>query len=66
MPWTETGPMEERLQFVRDALSDRFTMSELCARFGISRLAFRVTHHPGCSVRTLAWFVVGSASWDSR
>jgi hypothetical protein len=29
MPWNETRPMEERLQFVRDALSDRFTMSEL-------------------------------------
>lgn len=29
--------MEERLQFVRDALSDRFTMSELCARYGVSR-----------------------------
>lgn len=30
--------MEERWQLVRDALSDRFTMSELCARFGVSRL----------------------------
>lgn len=29
--------MEERLQFVRDARSDRFTMSELCARYGVSR-----------------------------
>ncbi len=29
--------MEERLQFVRAALSDRFTMSELCARYGGSR-----------------------------
>lgn len=29
--------MEERLQFVRDALSDRFTMGELCARYGVSR-----------------------------
>ena len=29
--------MEERLQFVRDALSDRFTMSELCARYSVSR-----------------------------
>src|SRR5215207_2295682 len=37
MPWTESGPMEERLQFVRDALRDRFTMSELCARYGVSR-----------------------------
>jgi len=29
--------MEQRLQFVADALSDRYTMSELCARYGISR-----------------------------
>ena len=29
--------MDERLRFVRDAHSDRFTMSDLCARFGISR-----------------------------
>jgi len=29
--------MEERLQFVRDALRDRFTMSALCARYGVSR-----------------------------
>lgn len=29
--------MEERLHFVRDAQSDRFTMSELCARYGVSR-----------------------------
>lgn len=34
MPWTET---EGRLQLLRDALSDRFTMSELCARYGVSR-----------------------------
>ena len=37
MPWKESGPMDERLQFVRDAASDRFTMSELCARYGVSR-----------------------------
>ena len=29
--------MDERLQFVRDAASDRFTMSEPCARYGVSR-----------------------------
>lgn len=29
--------MEQRLQFVADALSDRYTMSELCARYGVSR-----------------------------
>jgi len=37
MPWLETAPVEERMQFIEDALSDRFTMSELCARYGLSR-----------------------------
>jgi len=39
MPWRESGPMDERLQFVRDAQRDHFTMSELCARYGVSRRA---------------------------
>ena len=30
-------PDGRTLQFIQDALSDRFTMSELCARYGISR-----------------------------
>jgi putative transposase len=29
--------MDERLRFVRDAQRDHFTMSELCARYGVSR-----------------------------
>ena len=29
--------MDERLQFILDARSDRFTMTELCARYGVSR-----------------------------
>jgi transposase-like protein len=29
--------MDQRLQFVTDALSDRFTMTELCERYGLSR-----------------------------
>lgn len=37
MPWLETIPVEERRQFIRDAQSDRFTMSELCSRYGVSR-----------------------------
>ena len=37
MPWLETAPVEERIRFIQDALSDRFTMSELCARYGVSR-----------------------------
>ena len=37
MPWRESGPMDERLQFVRDAQRNLFTMSELCARYGVSR-----------------------------
>ena len=37
MPWTESVAMEKRERFVRDALSERYTMSELCARYGVSR-----------------------------
>ena len=37
MPWLETAPVDERIRFLQDALSDRFTMSELCARYGVSR-----------------------------
>ena len=37
MPWSETDPMTERLKFVQYALSDRFTMAEVCARHGVSR-----------------------------
>lgn len=37
MPWSETTPVDERLQFIQDALSDRFTMAGLCARYGVSR-----------------------------
>lgn len=29
--------MDQRLQFVRDALSERFDMTELCLRYGVSR-----------------------------
>jgi len=37
MPWTESDAMDQRLQFVTDALGDRFTMTELCERYGVSR-----------------------------
>ena len=37
MPWKESDAMDQRLQFVTDALSDRFTMTELCERYGVSR-----------------------------
>ena len=37
MPWLKTDPMIERLKFVQDALGDRFTMAEVCARYAVSR-----------------------------
>ena len=37
MPWMETAPMDERLQFVDAARREHFTMAELCARYGVSR-----------------------------
>ena len=38
MPWLETSPMLERQRFVKDVESGHWTMSELCARYGISRI----------------------------
>lgn len=37
MPWRHTEPMRERMQFVVEALGEAFTMTELCARYGVSR-----------------------------
>lgn len=37
MPWTESAVMDQRLQFVHDALSERFNFTELCVRYGVSR-----------------------------
>ena len=37
MPWKNVTPMEEKHRFITLAQSDRFTISELCESFGISR-----------------------------
>lgn len=37
MPWKVSGPMEERLTFVQAHRSGLYSMTEICARFGISR-----------------------------
>lgn len=38
MPWRETNAMEQRRDFIEKYLSQRWTMTELCARFGVSRV----------------------------
>ena len=37
MPWKNVMPMEEKHRFIMLAQSGRFTISELCESFGISR-----------------------------
>jgi putative transposase len=37
MPWRETSPVEQRLQFVREYQTGLFTMSELATQYEISR-----------------------------
>jgi putative transposase len=37
MPWRETSPMEQRLEFVHEYETELFTMTELAAQYGISR-----------------------------
>jgi putative transposase len=39
MPWKEIGIVEKRTQFVKQWLAREWTMTELCARHGISRQA---------------------------
>ena len=38
MPWSETTKMRERMRFVLDVEEDLYTMTELCERYGISRV----------------------------
>src|SRR2546427_6136984 len=37
MPWLETVPMEQRTAFITDHQQGLYAMTELCARYGISR-----------------------------
>jgi transposase InsO family protein len=37
MPWLETAPVDQRERFIRDHRLDLYTMTELSARYGISR-----------------------------
>lgn len=39
MPWKVSGVVEKRKQFVQEWLSENWSMTELCARHGISRQA---------------------------
>lgn len=41
MPWKETGPVHERMQFIEAYLTGFYTITELAARYGISR---RIAH----------------------
>lgn len=41
MPWKETGPVQERMRFIEAYLTGFYTITELAARYGISR---RVAH----------------------
>ena len=37
MPWNETTPMDQKMQFIADYLRQSLSMSELCELYGISR-----------------------------
>jgi putative transposase len=37
MPWSETCAMDQRAQFIRDWLTHRHSVVDLCARYGVSR-----------------------------
>lgn len=37
MPWRETSPMEQRLEFIREYETELFTVTELAEQYGVSR-----------------------------
>ncbi len=37
MPWLETAPMEQRERFIDDHRLGLYDMTELCARYAVSR-----------------------------
>lgn len=37
MPWSQTTPMDQKMQFIADYLRKIFSFTELCARYGVSR-----------------------------
>ena len=37
MPWSQTSPMDQRIQFIADYLREGLSMSELCTLYGVSR-----------------------------
>jgi len=71
MPWSETCPMEERTKFVLEALEGWTSMTELCARYGISRRIgykwLRRYEERGLSalVEVVSSFVCKMGSWGA-
>ncbi len=37
MPWSQTSPMDQRIQFIADYLRESLSMTELCDLYGVSR-----------------------------
>ena len=37
MPWSQTSPMDQKIQFISDYLRGGLSFAELCDHFGISR-----------------------------
>jgi putative transposase len=37
MPWSHTPPVDQKTSFLADVLRNRLSVTELCARYGVSR-----------------------------
>lgn len=37
MPWSQTSPMDQRVQFIADYLRESLSIADLCALYGVSR-----------------------------
>ena len=67
MPWKKVTPMEEIIRFVTLVQTDRFTVTDLCEQFGISRKTGRRKRQTEGVGACGLWFGVAEAgTWTEQ
>lgn len=42
MPWSQTSPMDQRIQCIADYLRESLSITDLCALYGVSRKRYKL------------------------
>jgi transposase-like protein len=72
MPWRQTSPMDQKLQFIADYLRRTLSITELCALYGVSRKKgykwierYLTSGPPGLEDRSRTHSLHGGYAWVS-